>query len=580
MPIIHHLIFIPMRILRIVLATLMFVACLAIFLDFTGLMHAWLGWVAQIQFVPAVLALNIVVLAILLVMTLVFGRIYCSVICPLGIFQDLFSGLRGKKRKYAFWKQTKTIRIVRYGFLGLFVVLLATGIMSIASIIEPYSAFGRMAVSILTPLYDTLNNVLANIAATHESYAVYSVDVWLRGTSSLVLAIVTFVGLAAAGILTGRGYCNTICPVGTILGLVSKFSLFKVKMDTSKCVGCGKCAAKCKAHCIDVQNKSIDHERCIACMNCLGTCKLNGITYTPSLANMCLKKSENPESHAESCDNSTKPDEENNINHENIENDKNHAEDHSAETASENENNPIENNSAENTSKPDHTMEEAQDTETQETVSSRRQFMTAAATATAGALLCPALAHAQEVEGNLAQVSRKDIHPRETLIVPPGAGSIPRFKRHCTGCQLCVRACHNKVLRISDDSRLQFMQPMLSFERGYCRPTCHDCSTVCPTGAIQPITIEQKSSLQIGRAIWNKDICLSATKGEHCRACSRACPNGAISFVVSTTPSGKKCKVPAVNSERCIGCGACEYVCPARPLAAIHVEGNMQHHEI
>lgn len=552
-----------LKTVRILFATLMFLACLAIFLDFTGLMQAWLGWVAQIQFVPAILGLNVVVFIVLMALTFVFGRLYCSIICPLGIFQDLFASFRGKKRKYKFWKQTKTLRIVRYGFLGLFILCLAAGLMSIVAILEPYSTFGCIVTSILSPAYDAINNVLADIAASHESYAFYSVDIWIRGTSALVLAIITSVGLAIAAIFTGRGYCNTVCPVGTVLGLVSKFSLFKIKIDEKTCKSCGQCTAKCKAHCIDFKNKTVDHELCVVCFNCLGTCKLNGITYTPSLANMCLKKSQNAAHEKDvKCDESPSKDEEN------IDMDK------SAESNTEVSQNVTSENQTDIPSKTESEPESNDDK-----VHERRQFMTAAATASAGLLLSPALACAAP-ESDLAKVTRKDPHPRESLIIPPGAKSFPAFKRRCTGCQLCVRACHNKVLRISDDSRLQFLQPTLSFERGYCRPTCNDCSKVCPTGALTPISLAQKSSTQIGRAIWNKDICLSATQGAHCRTCGRACPNGAISFVVSTTPAGKKCKVPAVDLERCIGCGACEYVCPARPLAAIHVEGNMQHREI
>ena len=570
--------------LRILFATLTFLACLAIFLDFTGLTHAWLGWIAKIQLVPAIFAFNIIGLFVLLVLTLIFGRIYCSIICPLGIFQDLFSSFRGKKRKYAFWEHTKKLRIVRYSILSVFIILLIAEVMAIATVIEPYSAFGRMATSLFAPVYDAINNILAQVAESRDSYAFYSVDVWIKGTSSLILAIVTFIGLVAAGIATGRGYCNTICPIGTLLGLLSKCSLFKIKLDQNKCKSCGKCAAKCKAHCIDFKNKTVDHERCVVCFNCLGTCKLNGVTYTPSLANMCFKKSKTIEEQkiiesSKSHDNhdvtdndelTSKSIENKDANTENIENkDANTENIENKDTNAEN---------IENKDQISETSDTAMSSKPS-TSSSRRQFLGTAATATAGLLLCPSQLHATPAS-DFADVTRKTPHPRETLIIPPGAGYLNHFTHHCTGCMLCVRACPNKVLRISDDSRLKFIQPTLSFERGYCRPTCNTCGSVCPTAAIEPITLAQKSSTQIGRAIWNKDVCISATEGAHCRACARACPNGAITFIPSTTPNGKKCKIPVVDLERCIGCGACEYVCPTRPLAAIHIEGNMQHREI
>ncbi len=533
-----------LRLIRIILAALFFIAVLAIFLDFTGVLPAYLGWVAQIQLIPAILALNLGILAILLVLTLLFGRLYCSIICPLGIFQDLWSALRGKKRKYQFREQTKKRRIIRYTVLVLFLSMIFAGC-SVGALIEPYSAFGRMAASLFAPIYDAVNNQLASIAEQHESYAFYDVDIWIRGTASFILAIITFVGLAVCGILTGRSYCANFCPVGTLLGLFSRFSLFKVRLDKDKCKKCQGCSNKCKAHCIDVQNHTVDAERCISCMNCLTACKFGAISYKPSLKNMIdglphktSKKSENSASEIDATS---------------------------------------ENSSAE-ADKTDNSQSATNSVKEDEQVNARRQFLAATA-AVAGTALCPALAFGKEEEGNLASVSRKEEYPRETLITPPGSKGHLNYFHHCTGCMLCVRACHNQVLRTVSKGK-NILHPVLSYEKSYCRPTCNDCSKVCPTGAIREITLARKSSTQIGRAVWNREACLSASKGEHCRACSRICPSGAISFTTSETPDGKKCKIPVVNTERCIGCGACEYVCPARPLAAIHVEGNMQHHEI
>jgi len=534
------------RIIRIILASLMFVACLGIFLDFTGVLPTYLGWAARIQFIPAVLALNVAALVVLIVLALLFGRLYCSIICPLGIFQDLWSGLRGKKRKYKAWKQTKALRAVRYGFLGVFVVLVIAGLTGIAAFIEPYSAFGRMASSLLAPLYDMGNNVLASSAEQSGSFDYYNIEVWIRGMSSLIFAIITFVGLAVASVITGRGYCNTVCPVGTILGLVSRFAVFKIRIDESKCKNCGACSNKCKGHCIDIPAKQVDVERCVVCMNCLTACRHDAIKYMPSLKSMISRKS---------------------------------AHDDVAQVA------PGASSEVSLTPKDDaETPNAVAQTPQTETIQqdaehcSRRMFMSTAAVATASALVCPFVAKAGE-DGTLAKVSAKDPSPRETQITPPGSGGHLNFYRRCTGCMLCVRACHNQVLRTQNGPD-GILRPALSFEKSFCRPTCNDCSQVCPTGAIRPISLELKSSTQIGMATWNKDACLSATKGVHCRGCARACPSGAISFVESQTPEGKKCKIPVVDSARCIGCGACEYVCPARPIAAIHVEGIIQHHEI
>jgi formate hydrogenlyase subunit 6/NADH:ubiquinone oxidoreductase subunit I len=120
------------------------------------------------------------------------------------------------------------------------------------------------------------------------------------------------------------------------------------------------------------------------------------------------------------------------------------------------------------------------------------------------------------------------------------------------------------------------LKPTLSFERGFCRVNCVTCSQVCPTGAIQPIAKEQRSAIQVGRAISDLERCIVTTDKVECTACSRACPTGAVVLVGGQDGP----KRPAVDFERCIGCGACEYVCPARPLAAIRVEGNLEHRRV
>ncbi len=211
-----------------------------------------------------------------------------------------------------------------------------------------------------------------------------------------------------------------------------------------------------------------------------------------------------------------------------------------------------------------------------ETDPSRRSFLSVVAmTATA------AVAKAQEktVDGGLALIEDKVRPERKTRIVPPGALSLKNMAGHCTACQLCVASCPNEVLRPSSDI-MTFMQPESSYERGYCRPECTRCSDVCPSGAIRPITRAEKSSVQIGRAVWVKANCIPLTDGVACGNCARHCPTGAITMVASVPGDDSSPKVPVVNTARCIGCGACENLCPARPFSAIYVEGLECHCEI
>lgn len=237
--------------IRIALACIVFVGIVALFADQEGLLQPCLGWLAKIQFLPAVLALNVVVVAVLLLLTLLLGRVYCSVICPMGVMQDFFNwlGNRFKKNRFQFRKGHTVLRIVA---LVTFVVLLVIGLNGIAILVAPYSAFGRMA------------NVVFHWSGINVTF-------WV--------AVATFVVIAALSFGWGRLWCNTICPVGTVLGFFSRFSLLKPVIDTSKCNGCKKCARNCKAMCINPETHTIDYSRCVACMDCLENCHQHAISY-------------------------------------------------------------------------------------------------------------------------------------------------------------------------------------------------------------------------------------------------------------------------------------------------------------
>mgnify|MGYP001527777818 FL=1 len=268
-----------LRTIRLTAAIVCFALITLLFLDFTGTLHTWFGWLAKIQFLPAVLALNIGVVLLLIVLTLLFGRIYCSVICPLGVFQDAVSWISGKRKKNRF-RYSPALRWLRYGVLTVFVIALVAGWNTFVILLAPYSAYGRMASSLLAPFWQWGNNLMAYFAERAESYAFYEVDVWMKSLSTLIIAIITLVVLFILAWRNGRTYCNTICPVGTILGFISRYSIFKPVIDTSKCNGCGLCARNCKASCINTKAHEIDYSRCVACMDCLGKCKQGAIRYT------------------------------------------------------------------------------------------------------------------------------------------------------------------------------------------------------------------------------------------------------------------------------------------------------------
>ena len=494
-----------LRKIRITLATVMFIGITLLFLDFTGTMHHWVSWMPKLQFLEAVLALNVVVIVALLVLTLVFGRIYCSVICPLGIMQDIFGwlGKKAKKNRYTYSKQKHALRMAFFTFMLILIVL---GGGTIVQLLAPYSAFGRICTNLLQPVYMAGNNVLAAIAEHYDSYAFYHTNVWMRALPSLIISIVTLGILAVLAWRNGRTYCNTICPVGTALSVFAKFSWLKVRFDVDKCKNCSLCTKNCKAACIDYKTHTVDPLRCVVCGDCIKSCKFGALKY--------------------SIDSSTTSD----------------------------------------TSK---TSDPSVD-------SSKRTFLVSSAL-----LATAAMAQSKDkiMDGGLAEIEDKVAPERQTPLTPPGSLSAQNMARNCTGCQLCISQCPNQVLRPSSDL-MHLMQPIMSYERGYCRPECNRCSEVCPAGAIKPIKHEDKASTQIGHAVWIKKNCIPLTDGVECGNCARHCPVGAIEMVPSNPDDEESPYVPAVNESRCIGCGACEYLCPARPFSAIYVEGHEVHKEV
>ena len=139
-----------------------------LFLDFTGTIHAWFGWMAKIQFVPAVMAVNAGVVIALVLLTLLVGRVYCSVICPMGVFQDIVGWL-GKRRKRNRYTPSAAKTWLRWTVLALFVIAMLAGIGSFVALISPYSSYGRIASNLFAPLYGWCNNLMAYFAERADS---------------------------------------------------------------------------------------------------------------------------------------------------------------------------------------------------------------------------------------------------------------------------------------------------------------------------------------------------------------------------------------------------------------------------
>ena len=461
--------------------------------------------------------------AIILLACFLFGRVYCSTICPMGVFQDIVIWLR---RTIGKWQRNRGVRKlqrmkeqglkpgpeaknlikhfeykyipehawVRYGFLVLSLVSLFVSGQMLIALVAPYSAYGRIVRSI--------------VGLANGSVAV----------PLLITGLVTLVFIGCCAWFWGREYCNTICPVGTTLSLVSRFALFRPVIDTTKCTQCGRCERGCKSSCIDYKTGHIDYSRCVGCFDCMERCKEKGLKYRFVGFGKGI---------------------------------------------------PGQARNDDNGARNDGGVKLANDEKTAANDTGRRAFI--ATTALVGTALA---AKAQHAQGGLADVTPKEAPLRGTRLVPPGAESVKSFYDHCTACQLCVSACPNGVLRPSTDFE-HFLQPQMGYENGYCRPECHACSDVCPAGAIRPLKPGQKQTIAIGLAHVNLELCFAANGTASCGNCAHHCPSGAIRMV---DLEGARFKVPTVSEAQCIGCGACEFLCPSRPISAITVRGNSVHH--
>ncbi|MDH6312137.1 ferredoxin [Parabacteroides sp. PFB2-10] len=270
--------------LRVTLAILLFVPILLYFLDIRYELPAWFKVFPHIQILPAILAGTALIILLQLALVLLFGRIYCSTICPAGILQDIINRIYciGKKKKKGSqrFKYHKANNILRYGLTGIIFILLFLGFAELTLLFDPYSNFGRITANIFRPVAVWVNNLLASGLARFDNYTLYHISISTVTTFSLIAALVALILFVVLASWRGRIFCNTLCPVGGLLSLFSRFSLFNVHINEEKCISCGLCEKSCKAEAIDTKNLTVDNSRCVDCFNCISSCKKDSISYS------------------------------------------------------------------------------------------------------------------------------------------------------------------------------------------------------------------------------------------------------------------------------------------------------------
>jgi ferredoxin len=506
--------------LRVLLAILFFAPVLLFFVDFASALPQPVHGLLHLQIIPALLGDVIGVVVFQFVLVLLFGRIYCSVICPAGILQDVINRLFciGKKkpkgsRRFGYHKP---MNVLRYVLLGLTLALSLAGITTVLVVwLDPYSNFGRIAANIFRPIVMWGNNVLAGGLNAMGNYSLYQVTVRTVTAAGLISGIVALLVFGVLTVFRGRLFCNTLCPVGALLSLVSRFSFFRIVFDKKTCNNCGSCERTCKAEAIDSKRMEVDASRCVDCFNCTSSCPKSSIKYR--FAPFFKKEPAR--------------------------------------------------------------IEADKLTPVVEAVSNtRRSFFATGATIAASLPVIRALAqHDTEYQVGGLEVTEADNIDYKHLspVTPPGSIDLEQFKEKCTGCHLCVVRCPTQVLKPAgfEYGFDYLLRPHCSFEKSYCNYDCTVCGEVCPNHAIQHLNVDDKHITQVGIATFNINRCIVYTQETDCGACSEHCPTQAVHMI----PYEGTLTIPQVESELCIGCGGCESICPVRPYRAIVVVSNKEH---
>lgn len=588
-----------LKIFRVIAATAIFIAALLSFLNFS------MGWetnhILHIQFVPALLPLAAgtlgvaLPLIILLLLTLIFGRVYCSFLCPTGILQDIIGRLARP-----FTRRTRRTRtnphspgagahntsagshsasatagsstsassstsagssnsacsstssgsstssssstnsgsstssgyhkphsILRYIILIATGLLFALGLAWPLTLLDPYSLFGKIASQFFGSIEIFLNNALANIFPNSIPYLKYT----SIATVSFIYGTIALITLILFSAAHGRLYCNTICPVGTLLGLIGSKSLFQIRIDSNACKHCNACAKNCKSNCIDIKGQKVDTERCVVCFNCLQHCKFGALHY--SLRRPAASTSAGS----------------------------------AASTSSSTSASSIQPSATTACSTPSGTA--AGSTPSGKIDKGLRTTLAGLAG------LGTAIIANKGTGSNFIPIKEyREKHLPENLrasqelgIMPPGAGRLEHFKQNCTGCYACVAACPGDVIKPAtfEYGPDGILLPTLKYNGHFCGYECNACSNACPNGALSPLTLKEKKRTAIGKAIYMAGKCIVFQAGTDCGACDEHCPTKAITMV--PVPGKSFLYYPKLNRDLCIGCGGCEYICPQKPKA-------------
>lgn len=456
-------------------------------------------------------------------LTLVFGRVFCGWICPFGTLHHFFGWLfpsrylkgntRVESNKTKWWQSGKYY--LMWGFLGAAVAGSAIG-----GLLDPICVAVRaiglgvipalqyLGLRTATVAADT--NVRALQTASDSAQDFLSTQVWTASQGyfhQTWFIVFALVAILFMNRFIPRFWCRALCPLGAFLGVMSRYALFGMEKDHAKCTDCNLCLVHCQG--ADSPQGGVKHrqDECHMCLNCEAACPEDVIKFR-FLPN---RKSEQ-----------TRPD---------------------------------------------------------------LKRRTVLASTVAGAAAIPAMRIA----------NWPDRHYSEKVIRPPGSVDERDFLERCIRCAECMKVCPNNALHPAFfEAGLEGLwTPILIPRIGYCEFSCVLCGQVCPTGAIQKIDEKQKMGIDmkpisIGTAMYDKGRCLPWSMAIPCIVCEEFCPTSPKAIWANDVEvpkrddkyeaDGEHAKMltvavqqPHVDPSLCIGCGACEKVCPIVDKPAVYV---------
>ena len=459
-----------------VIVSLVFLICTTlVFLDYRNLIpEDLITGIIYLQFVPSLLkfinvtSLSILGFIIVILLTLLFGRVYCSTVCPLGIMQDVLSWIARKfrKKKKKYYRYSKPHTVLWYSILIPTALLFLFGSIFLISLLDPYSNFGRFMTYFGKPVVVAANNGVSSILEKFDVFALFPVLLKKIPVKIMILPLLILALVIWMSVTRGRLYCNTVCPVGALLGLISNVSLFRIGIDEKECTECGLCARVCKSSCMNYSEAAVDFTRCVGCYNCLTVCPTDAVTYQPHLPGLIQKLRRR------------------------------------------NDGQNIGSNET-----PDMT---------------KRGFVKGSVAFFLG-MAGIRLIQDTPVNKNPTEIPEDKefpVSPPGSRSIENFNDCCTACSLCVSACPTYVLQPSFFQYGLSG-----IMQPHMDYHNGFCNYDCTICTDICPTGAILPVILEEKKLVQLGIAQFIKENCIVHTDKTDCGACSEVCPTKSCHMV-------------------------------------------------